>query len=243
MHQVKRAIIMAAGMGKRMRPLTYEVPKPLVRVNGTRMIDSVVHALKYNGINEIYVVVGHLKDQFYDWVQGLHDIHLIENPYYATCNNISSLYVAREHICESLIIDGDQIIANPQVLKPCFELSGYNAVWCDSHTDEWLMDVENGIVKKCSRTGGAHGWQLFSISRWTSEDGLKLKAHLELEFNRGNRDIYWDDVVMFQHFSEYKLGIMEMTKDDVTEIDSLKELITLDNFYQKYNTNDLAKKE
>ena len=51
-------------------------------------------------------------------------VRLIENPYYDTCNNISSLYVAREHIENAIILDGDQIIYNPEILAPEFERSG-----------------------------------------------------------------------------------------------------------------------
>ena len=57
MHKVKQAIIMAAGLGKRMRPVTLETPKPLIKVNGERMIDTVIRGLHANGINEIYIVV------------------------------------------------------------------------------------------------------------------------------------------------------------------------------------------
>lgn len=233
-HMVKRAIIMAAGIGKRMQPLTLEIPKPLVEVNRVRMIDTVVNGLRANGINEIYVVVGYLKAKFYDWARSMPDITIIENPYFDTCNNISSLYVAREHLLDCMILDGDQIIYNPDVLDPHFTLSGYNAVWCDVETDEWLMEVDNGVVKSCSRTGGSHGWQLYSISRWSSEDGEKLKHHLEMEFESGNRGIYWDDVVMFCHFSDYKLGIHKMKKTDVSEIDDIYELIQIDKRYQNY---------
>lgn len=232
-HIVKRAIIMAAGIGKRMQPLTFETPKPLVKVNGVRMIDTVVAGLRENGIYEIYVVVGYLKEQFFEWGKDKR-VQIIENPYFNTCNNISSLYVAREHLGDCIILDGDQIIYNTSILDPHFTLSGYNAVWCEGETNEWLMDVESGVVKNCSRTGGSHGWQLYSISRWTAKDGEKLKRHLEYEFDHGNRQIYWDDVVMFCHFEEYKLGIRKMQKSDIIEIDDLEELVAIDCRYQKY---------
>lgn len=232
-HIVKRAIIMAAGIGKRMQPLTFKTPKPLVRVNGVRMIDTVVDGLRFNGISEIYVVVGYLKGQFFEWGKEK-GVQIIENPYYDTCNNISSLYAAREHLGDCIILDGDQIIYNPAILDPYFTLSGYNAVWCEGETDEWLMDVEDGVVKSCSRSGGSHGWQLYSISRWTAEDGEKLKQHLEYEFDRGNRQIYWDDVAMFCHFKDYRLGIREMKSSDIIEIDGLDELVAIDHSYQKY---------
>ena len=197
------------------------------------MIDTVIEALHKNGITEIYIVVGYLKEQFAVLTKEYNNITLIENPYYDTCNNISSLYVARNFIEDSIILDGDQIIYNEEILTPEFERSGYNAVWTDGETDEWLMTVENGIVTSCSRTGGKNGWQLYSISRWSEEDGKKLKKHLELEFKeKNNRQIYWDDVAMFCHAEEYKLGISPMKSSDVIEIDNLDELIALDPSYK-----------
>lgn len=145
---------MAAGVGSRMRPVTLEVPKPLVKVNGQRMIDSVICGLHKNGIYDIYIVVGYLKEQFKKLQQEYTGIKLIDNPYYNSCNNISSLYVARDHLEETMILDGDQIIYNPAILRPEFEYSGYNSVWTEKSTDEWLQEVENGVVKNCSRTGG-----------------------------------------------------------------------------------------
>ncbi|MBR1781503.1 MAG: phosphocholine cytidylyltransferase family protein [Oscillospiraceae bacterium] len=234
-HFVRRAIIMAAGIGQRMRPVTLTTPKPLVPVNGVRMIDTVIRALRENGITEIYVVVGYRKEQFQPLEVEYAGLKLIENPYYDTCNNISSLYVAREHLGDSIILDGDQIIYNPAILAPEFALSGYNAVWTDRETGEWLMQVEDGVVRSCSRTGGAHGWQLYSISRWTAEDGARLRRHLEIEFEeKGNRQIYWDDVAMFCYPQEYRLGIREMQRTDIIEIDDLAELAGIDPSYSVY---------
>ncbi len=232
-HIVKRAIIMAAGTGNRMHPLTFTTPKPLVKVNGVRMIDTVISGLHQNGIREIYVVVGYLKEKFYDLPRQYEGLRLIENPYYATCNNISSLYVAREHLGDCIILDGDQIIYHPEILDPHFTLSGYNAVWSEGETNEWLMRVKNGIVQSCSRTGGAHGWQLYSISRWSREDGNRLRKDLEYEFEKKkNTDIYWDDVAMFCHFQNYRLGIREMKPGDIIEVDDLQELAEIDSSYR-----------
>lgn len=225
---------MAAGIGKRMQPVTLTTPKPLVKVNGQTMIESVISALHKNGIREIYVVVGYLKEQFGFLPEKYPGLSLIENPFFDTCNNISSLYVARDHICNAIILDGDQLVYNPDILQPDFERSGYNCVWTDSPTEEWVLTLENDVVTACSRTGADKGWQLFSVSRWTEEDGAKLKAHLELEFDgKQNRQIYWDDVALFCHPDEYRLGIRPMSIEDIKEIDNYSELCEIDSSYKK----------
>ena len=236
MNRVERAIIMAAGLGNRMQPVTLNTPKPLIKVNGTRMIDTIVDALLQNGIREIYVVAGYKKEQFHEWAKLHPEVKVLENPYYDTCNNISSLYAAKDHLENVIILDGDQIVYNKDILSPDFERSGYNAVQIDSETDEWVMQInKDGIVTSCSRNGGNSGWQLYSISRWSKEDGKKLRKYLEIEFNeKNNRQIYWDDIAMFCHFEDFELGVYPMKKGDICEIDSFSELIEIDSSYRNY---------
>lgn len=236
MEKIKRAIILAAGVGERLHPVTLDVPKPLVKVNGKRMIDTIISALHKVGIEEIYVVAGYMKEKFYELENEYKNLSIIENPYYDTCNNISSLYVARDFLCDALIMDGDQIIYNEKIFYPVFEKSGYNAVKISGGTNEWLMQADENLrVTSCSRTGGESGWQLFSVSRWNEADGKKLKKYLELEFDeKNNRQIYWDDVAMFCHFEDFELSVYPMEKCDVVEIDTFDELVEMDGSYKNY---------
>ena len=234
---IERAIIMAAGSGQRLRPVTLTVPKPLVKVRGVRMIDSLISALHANGIYEIYVVIGYRKEQFYEWAKRYEGIKLIENPYFDSCNNIASLYVAREYIHNAMIMDGDQIISDPTIFHRDFTRSGYSCAWTDKETKEWLLTLnDNNIVTKCSRVGGKNGWQLFSLSRWTAEDGKKLKSHLEEEFvEKQNHGIYWDDVALFCHPEDYELGVYPIKMGDIVEIDSFEELCEADPSYRNFS--------
>lgn len=115
---------MAVGIGQRLRPVTLTAPKPLATVNGVCMIDTNIAALRKNGIHEIYVVVGYLKEQFYEWAKKYSGVTLIENPWYAKCNNIASLYVAREYLNNAIVLDGDRVIRNSAILRREFTAPG-----------------------------------------------------------------------------------------------------------------------
>ena len=234
-NRVTHAIIMAAGFGTRMQPLTTTTPKPLLTVNGITMIESVIQNLRANHIEQIYIVVGYLKDQFAFLTTKYPHIHLITNPYYAQCNNIASLYMARQYIPDAIILDADQYINDATVLHPDFDLSGYNAVWTDQLTKEWLLTTDDqGIITHCARNGGVHGYRLYSISRWNHADGVRLQHYLVDELQQHHTDLYWDDVALFQHPAAFQLKAYPMPRGAVREFDSIAELAQVDPTYAKY---------
>lgn len=234
MYTADKAIINAAGRGTRMRPLTLTTPKPLIKVHGTPMIETAIDALHANGISEIYVVTGYLKEQFSYLPAKYPGLTLIENPYYADTNSISSMYCAREHISGAMVMDADQIIRNPAILDPHFEVSGYNAIYCAEGVSEWITYVDaDDVILSTIPESTDPGWQTLGVSRWSFEDGAKLKAHLELEFEKnGNRNIYWDNIPLLIHPDEYRLKIWRQDDpDDLIELDSLRDLAKYDDTY------------
>ena len=223
-YTIRQAVILAAGRGERMHPFTLHTPKPLLEIKGVRPLDTIISALHRNHILDIFIVTGFCAEQF-AFLQDQPGIRLLYNPLYASTNNITSLYTARDHLEEAMILDGDQIIRDASVLSPFFDGSGYAAVHTEHDTREWVLDVERGRICGCSRDGGHGGWQLRSISHWTAEDGRKLKAHLEEEIRTGqHNDLFWDDIPLFLHPEDYALSIMPIRADALTEIDTPEDL-------------------
>ena len=87
-YRVKRAVIIAAGFGTRLVPITFNTPKPLVRVHGERIIDRLLDACLAAGINEIYIVRGYLSELFDQLLYKYPMIKFLENPVYNEANNI-----------------------------------------------------------------------------------------------------------------------------------------------------------
>ncbi len=234
MHKVRNAVVVAAGKGERMMPLTSHTPKPLLKVFGKPIIENTIEMLLEKGIREIYVVVGYLAEQF-SYLEEKYGVHLVKNPDYETCNNISSLYYVRDYLSDSIILDADIWITNPDVLLTAFEYSGYTSVWTQAYSDEWIQTVDDDDFLVSCRRGGSNGWILYSISYWTDEDCEKLKNQIVTEYAvKKNRQIYWDDVPVFCYPDDYKLQIKRIAGNMFLEFDCIKELATYDYSYAKY---------
>ena len=235
MEHITKAIIIAAGQGTRLRPVTDEIPKPLVPVNGVRLIDTTIRALRENGIKDIYIVVGYKKEQFYDVYGAEPDIHMIENPRYAEGNNILSAYYAREFLPDSFVIEGDIIVQNNAVYAPEIERSFYCCEWLP-HVPEWaVQDVDGRLVFGDIKGGLDNAYRMWGISAWNHDDGLKLAELIREEVEtKKNLSLYWDEVALREHPEEFDLALRKIRSGDLTEIDTVKELAEADASYQKY---------
>ena len=224
---------MAAGKGNRLHPYTEYTPKPLIKVNNIPMIENIIMSLLDKGIKDIAIVVGYLKEQFNYLVDKYH-VCLINNPDYDIANNISSLYYAREKIGNTIILDGDQIINNEDIILTSFSKSGYICIPINAYKEEWILSLDkNNKITSCLRNGGSQGYELKSLSYWTKEDSQKLKELLFEEYkNKNNRDVYWDDVAMFLHKDKFDLYGYIVKEDDIIEIDSVDELKAVDKSYR-----------
>lgn len=109
-----QAIILAAGMGKRLGELTQDNTKCMIRVNGTTLIERMLHQLEAQHLERIVIVIGYQGQKLKDYVATLGistPILYVENPIYDQTNNIYSLYLAKDYLLEqdTLLLESDLI--------------------------------------------------------------------------------------------------------------------------------------
>ena len=231
-YRAKRAIFIAAGFGSRLVPITFNTPKPLVRVHGVRIIDRLIEACLEAGINEIYIVRGYLGELFDQLLYKFPMIKFLENPMYNEANNISSALVARYMLSNAYVFEADLLISNPKIIKKYHYQSDFLGIKKE-RSDDWCFRVEDGIIKE-EKVGGEGDdiWQMVGISYWNEADGHRLSQDIADVFaSPGGKERYWEQVPLIYRKEHYAVEIRDCRDEDIVEIDTFKELKAIDKTY------------
>ncbi|MCG8635318.1 MAG: phosphocholine cytidylyltransferase family protein [Desulfobacterales bacterium] len=117
--RITTALLLAAGMGTRLNPLTRDFPKCLTRVNGVPILERMADSLVLNGFKKLIVVTGHLDQcikSFLESYAGDLEISYIYADQYRTTNNICSLWMAREAVTAPFLLIESDLIFDPGCL-------------------------------------------------------------------------------------------------------------------------------
>lgn len=107
-----KAIIIAAGMGQRLRPYTEDRPKCLVEIKGKSLLERQIEAYRSAGVEEIIVIRGYRGRQIQ-----IPGITYVDNPHYRDNNILESLFCAEEHLFGDVLISYGDITFHPEVVK------------------------------------------------------------------------------------------------------------------------------
>lgn len=219
-------IIMASGLGTRMRPLTNTTPKPLIKVKGTPMVETVIDALNAIKIDNIFVVVGYLGDQFGYLTEKYNNVSIVRNTQYETVNNISSIYAAKEVLDKGdcYICEADLFISDKNLFLDKPDKTVYYGKMVEGYSDDWVFELgEDGYINRVGKVG-TDCYNMVGVSYFTSKDAHILKTAIEDAYSRpGYEDMFWDDVVN-NNLDKLKMMIHPVKEGQITEIDTVEEL-------------------
>ena len=231
-YKVHRAVILAAGFGSRMMPATADRPKPMVKVNGTYIISTLLDALLAAGVEDITIVRGYEKEKFDELLTSYPSLHFIDNDEYDKYNNISSAVLARDvfkdgcYLCEA-----DLYITNPAVITPYQFRSNILGSW-SIETDDWSFKMDNEGMISLYQKGNTYCWNYYGISYWTPEDCEKLNNDwAELFSTPEGQNVFWEQVPLQLRKEKYRVAVRPCRKQDIMEIDNYYELQQLDPSY------------
>lgn len=220
-------------MGTRMRPLTEKTPKPLIKVCGTPMIETVIAALKARNIGKICIVAGYLGEQFEYLKEKYEGVEIVYNNDFETINNISSVYYARNILREAdcFICEADLFVRDTEVLSATPEQSCYFGKYTNGKTEDWVFDTnDEGYITRVGKVGEDQ-YLMTGIAFFKEKDGVLLADKIEEQYGKkGYESMFWDDVVN-NNLDVLRLVVHPVTEDSVIEIDTVAEL---DEINKKY---------
>ncbi len=232
-----KAIILAAGIGSRLRPITNEKPKTLVEVNGKPLLGHILDSLIVNGIKDIVICVGYKSEEIINYCESTYttiNFKFIDNKDFDKTNNMYSLFLAKEELNDDLILMNADLVFDSNIISGLIkEETSAVAVDVGTYIEESMkVTVDNEFISSISKKISE------SDSKGCSIDIYKLnKSDLSIILSELNRIIIKNKDL--NQWTELMLDNLFKSKQLLTKVMDIKNSF----WFEIGNFDDLAKAE
>lgn len=232
-----KAVILAAGLGTRLRPITDNVPKCMVPVNGIRIIDKQIDNLLKCGVNDIYVVAGYKADVLKSHLLTTYPmVNIISNERYSETNNMYSLFLTRQFVSgEEFLLMNSDVYFDDNIIAGMLEGNDCSRIACDrsQYLDESMKITLNGmyinhISKKISEL--EHYAVSIDVYRISTEDSKTLFSEVEDTIVNRHDENSWTEVALDNIFPQCKFTPYVISGRWL-EIDNHEDLAAAENLF------------
>ncbi len=234
-----KAIILAAGIGKRLRPLTNKAPKCLVEINGKAILSYLIENLLYYGIKDIIFAVGYLDKSIKKFMaKNFPQVNAtyINNPKYESTNTIYSLWLLKDVIDDDMVlVHGDMIFEKMLLGKLLKHKSGSYALVnneVEPPEKDFKVKIENSLIKKIGvNITGKNAFFLPPIYKIAKNEFIVWMNEIEKFVKEGNTEVYAENA--FNRISgEIKLHPAYFGEEFCMEIDDFKDLEIAESYFK-----------
>lgn len=229
------AIILAAGLGSRLQPLTCGLPKSMVSVSGIPIIENQIQVLQKLDVDKICIISGYLSDKLLYLPIKYKEVEIRYNDKFDICNNIYSLYLAADVLDKTFILDGDVYIDDRCVktMKEAIletETSLLFTVGKYSTQQEWIPILNSeGYVNEIYITNQPGFYRMMSgISYWNKTDSLILREYLIECIDAGDYKNYFWEQLLINHCNDFNIQTKQL--QSVYEVDTIDDFENLNKY-------------
>lgn len=225
---MKNAIILAAGKSTRFAPFTYEKPKGLFRVKGEVLIERQIEQLKESRVEDIYIVVGYMKEKFF-YLEQKYGVHLVVNNEFGKKGNLYSLYVVRQYFSNSFICCADHYFVNNPFIEENPNNHSYRAVsYKTGKFQEFGVICSDADVITNLTVGGKDSLAMVGHAYMNERFSQVFRALMEAEINDfGVASMFWEEFYA-KHMHQLTFYKKEFISDAILEFDSIEDLRAFD---------------
>ena len=224
----KNAIILAAGKSNRIAPFTYEKPKGLFCVKGDILIERQIEQLIEAGIDDIYVIVGYMKEKFF-YLEQKYGVHLLVNNNFGEKGNIYSLYIAREFLSNTYICCADHYFTDNPFIEQNEDNHSYRAcTYIEGKFKEFAVCCSDADVITELSVGGTDSLAMVGHAYFNERFSAEFRELMSREINDfGVASMFWEEFFA-KHIRELTLYKKQFDVNTILEFDNIDDLRRFD---------------